>query len=174
MGEIDYFKVSNYQETLDLVENFMVKSGIRKYCSTVCKGKCCTYPVPNTYNRSTRHWEEHDRIYCYESKNACHKNEGKRLPCTIFMCRDLAEAVVIGHRKSLMLSDCRIFIIGSYHRTLRKAISVYFKPHPNRSKLLKNFHIKSWSLEVLKDEKLMRSVKRKVRLLGNKQVIIGG
>lgn len=31
----------NYHETLELVENFIIKSGIRHFCKTWCKGSCC-------------------------------------------------------------------------------------------------------------------------------------
>jgi len=44
----------SYQETLTKVEDFMVKSGIRKYCTEICKGQCCAG--------------------CYGSARACHKN----------------------------------------------------------------------------------------------------
>ena len=30
-----------YEEVLWEVETFLIKSGIRKYCTEVCKGKCC-------------------------------------------------------------------------------------------------------------------------------------
>jgi len=59
----------NYQETLDIVEKFMVESKIREYCETVCKGKCCRD--------------------CYDTKNACRKNEGRRLPCSAYICSSL-------------------------------------------------------------------------------------
>jgi len=59
-------KVYSYREALEIVEDFMVKSGIRQYCETICKGQCCRN--------------------CWTSKNACWKNEGRRLPCSIFIC----------------------------------------------------------------------------------------
>ena len=31
----------NYYEALEIVEQFMAESGIRKFCSTLCKGTCC-------------------------------------------------------------------------------------------------------------------------------------
>jgi hypothetical protein len=31
----------NYEETKELIDVFMIKSGIRAYCRKVCKGKCC-------------------------------------------------------------------------------------------------------------------------------------
>jgi len=56
----------DYYETLNVVENFMIESGIRDYCTNICGGICCGN--------------------CYKSDNACHKNEGRRLTCSIFLC----------------------------------------------------------------------------------------
>jgi len=55
----------SYKEALNIVENFMIKSGIRRYCETICKGYCCRL--------------------C-SSENACFRNEGRRLPCSTFIC----------------------------------------------------------------------------------------
>ena len=59
-------KVYSYREALEIVEEFMIESGIRKYCTTVCKGYCCGL--------------------CSFSENACFRNEGRRLPCSTFIC----------------------------------------------------------------------------------------
>jgi hypothetical protein len=59
----------SYKRTLELVEEFMVGSNIRKYCSEVCKGKCCES--------------------CYKKNPyACHHCEGRRLPCSIYLCNE--------------------------------------------------------------------------------------
>ena len=60
-------KTLNYNQTLEIVENFMIKTGIRDFCSNICKGNCC--------------------MRCYQSKNACHKHEGRRLSCSAFVCQ---------------------------------------------------------------------------------------
>lgn len=60
MGTLDYY------QTLEIVENFMAKTGIRNFCTNVCKGNCCGR--------------------CYTSENACHKHEGRRLTCSAFVC----------------------------------------------------------------------------------------
>jgi len=65
----------SYKEALNIVEDFMIKSGIRKYCETVCKGQCCSFRDKNGKLHN-----------CWESENACWKNEGRRLPCSIFIC----------------------------------------------------------------------------------------
>ena len=59
----------SYQETLEIAEKFMTDTGIREYCETICKGKCCGK--------------------CYDSPDACSKNEGRRLPCSMFICSQL-------------------------------------------------------------------------------------
>jgi len=59
-------KYMDYYETLKIVENFMEKSGIRKFCSEICEGQCCGS--------------------CYTSDRACHKNEGRRLACSTYFC----------------------------------------------------------------------------------------
>jgi len=58
--------VINYAQTSDMVEAFMKASGIRAFCTNMCKGDCCGG--------------------CYESKNACHKHEGRRISCSIYLC----------------------------------------------------------------------------------------
>lgn len=56
-----------YQETLELVEKFMINSGIRNFCTNVCHGGCCGY--------------------CHKyPKVSCFNNEGRRLMCSIFVC----------------------------------------------------------------------------------------
>lgn len=56
----------SYKETLSLVEKFMIDSHIRKYCSEICKGKCCEK--------------------CYKSEYACHRYGERRLSCSIYLC----------------------------------------------------------------------------------------
>ena len=56
----------SWNEVLVIAEDFMIKSGLRKYCTEVCKGDCC-----------------HG---CYTGPKACHKNEGRRLSCTLYFC----------------------------------------------------------------------------------------
>jgi len=61
-------KTYTYKEAISIVEKFMIESGIRWYCSKYCNGKCCKG--------------------CYTSDNACHKNEGRRLSCSIYTCNN--------------------------------------------------------------------------------------
>jgi len=58
--------IMNYAQTLDMVEAFMEASGIRAFCTNMCKGDCCSG--------------------CYETKQACHRHEGRRMSCSIYLC----------------------------------------------------------------------------------------
>jgi len=79
----------SYKETLRRVEDFMIKSGFRKYCSEVCVGSCCGG--------------------CYtKSEKACHRNEGRRLSCSTYFCGgtgvissgELSEEIMYPYRKA--------------------------------------------------------------------------
>ena len=60
----------NYSQTMGVVEKFMINSRIREYCTDICKGQCCNK--------------------CYkENKEACHRQEGRRLSCSVFLCGGL-------------------------------------------------------------------------------------
>lgn len=62
----------SYKETLSLIEKFMIDSNIRKYCSEICKGKCCEA--------------------CYEKNPyTCRRCEGRRLSCSIYLCSAIYE-----------------------------------------------------------------------------------
>lgn len=109
----------NYYQTLEIVENFMIKSGIRGFCTDICRGKCC--------------------ISCYGSPQACHKNEGRRLACSVFIC-------CIPNAKMNFLSHKTRFAVHSviaeiyekqrkprkYSRPVpQERMDIYFtKPHP--------------------------------------------
>ena len=57
-------------QTLNIIEKLMIDSGTRNYCTDICKGICC---------------ED-----CYtENKEACHLCEKRRLPCSIYLCRNI-------------------------------------------------------------------------------------
>jgi len=59
--------IMNYAQTLEMVEAFMKASGIRAFCTNICKGNCCD----NCYTKS---------------KNACHRHEGRRMSCSVYLC----------------------------------------------------------------------------------------
>lgn len=80
-------KVS-YTETLNKIEKFMKDSGIRDICSNLCMGRCCGD--------------------CYKSEKACHKNEGRRLPCSFYMCYSLKKLVFTDHEEKIFDAVDRI------------------------------------------------------------------
>jgi hypothetical protein len=65
----------NYEDALREIENFMIHSRIRDFCTTKCKGLCCG-PM------------------CYNSTQACHVNEGRRLKCSYYICRPLMDIII--------------------------------------------------------------------------------
>ena len=60
-----------YEHTLNIIDKFMIDSGIREFCTNVCGSKCCTG--------------------CKDSNPLrCTEMEGRRLSCTTYLCRPLA------------------------------------------------------------------------------------
>ena len=118
----------SYREALEIVEDFMVKSGIRKYCETICKGYCCGL--------------------CSESENACFRNEGRRLPCSIYLCKPLLE--IVPNKETLF------DLIEDIELTLREIMedNPYF--NPNTKDVQAKFHISKKQLDVLKSFNLLR------------------
>lgn len=102
-----------YDEALDRIEEFMKKSGIRDFCTKVCKGACCGS--------------------CYESNEACYKNEGRRLSCSVFICPQLAGVVFSLEEKSTF-SIIKGYCTDVIDRNLAKG-SKYFNVH---TKTLRN------------------------------------
>ena len=60
-----------YEHTLNIVDKFMIDSGIRDFCTNTCGSKCCTGCKDNNPLR-------------------CTEMEGRRLSCTIYLCHPLA------------------------------------------------------------------------------------
>ncbi len=104
----------NYQQTLDAVENFMNETGIRKHCTEVCKGACCSG--------------------CYDkSKHACYNNEGRRLACSSYICEPYGDMHVIRRILREGSLSIRDVIHGIYHASYRETglySNIYFKTPP--------------------------------------------
>lgn len=99
----------SYQETLHIVEKFMIDSKIREYCETICKGQCCSKD-------------------CYGSSNACYKNEGRRLSCSCFICLELAhELFGDDYRTEDKITDLNVDITNVLHKTMHS--NAYFNVH---------------------------------------------
>lgn len=97
----------NYKQTTDIIEDFMKKSGIRTYCTETCGGKCCKS--------------------CYTSKNACYKHEGRRLPCSLFVCDWLSSLIFTKKDRDKyekMFYEIRKIIYGLQD----KYRNIYFNP----------------------------------------------
>ena len=83
-----------YKKTLDIVEKFMVNSRIREYCTDVCKGRCCR----NCYK---------------ENKNACHRQEGRRLSCSIYLCPSLHS--IFPKKNTIILKKAKLAIMTEFY-----------------------------------------------------------
>ena len=113
----------NYEQTLEIVENFMIETGIRNFCTEICKGQCCGR--------------------CYESnKNACHKHEGRRLACSAYICygNTLGQNVLDG-------MDLIMNTIHALHKIKASGTmyDVYFEPPP--AFIFESFKVKAFKLE---------------------------
>jgi hypothetical protein len=114
----------NYHQTLDMVEAFMIKSGMRAYCTKICQGKCCGN--------------------CYTGKNACHKHEGRRMSCSVYVCyftiiakgKDFFEPYKLARR---LVSEEAERAFTKYRTGYTNR---YFHPPPKR--MFKNFMIQGW------------------------------
>ena len=71
----------SYREALEIVEGFMVRSGIREYCVEICRGECCD---------TETHYDPKigKEVKCWESDWSC-RVRGRRLACSIYICKEL-------------------------------------------------------------------------------------
>ena len=107
---------ATYEETLDKIEEFMRKSELRDFCTKVCQGHCCQG--------------------CFTSSQACHKNEGRRLSCSIFLCYSLeelvfdkAEKVIYNNLKGAIVNELQRITSGdiyfdTHDESVRQAFSI--------------------------------------------------
>ncbi|MCX6743037.1 MAG: hypothetical protein NT116_02255 [Candidatus Parcubacteria bacterium] len=121
----------NYQETLDKIEKFMNDSGIRDFCSEQCHGKCCSG--------------------CYEKNpDACHRNEGRRLACSAFICSSLRVLIFSPNEAELWDHICMNINHQHAEADLKHAHkSLYHTPYPAEAK--KNYRVKKTVLAKLKN-----------------------
>jgi len=114
----------DYHQTLDMVEAFMEASGIRAYCTNICKGRCCEN--------------------CYTSKNACHKHEGRRISCSAYIC--YFKTKTRGKDYLEPFKEARSIISREAERSFDKYktgfANRYFHPPPKR--MFKEFMIQGW------------------------------
>ena len=88
-------KYLSWNEVLVIAEDFMIKSGLRKFCTEICKGNCC-----------------HG---CYDSPKACHKNEGRRLSCTLYLCGGFESTPCIDAFR--VVNNARTMVNNRIHKT---------------------------------------------------------
>jgi hypothetical protein len=102
----------SYQKTLDIVEKFMIDSGIREYCTKICKDHCCAS--------------------CYkENPNACHPDEGRRLPCSIYLCPEIYNVLSRLNRGKLeRVSKCIIQQYILFNDLLLCRRNIYYTAPP--------------------------------------------
>ena len=136
-----YPKEYNYGETLKIVENFMIESGIRDHCSNICKGWCCRD--------------------CYTSVRACYKNEGRRLPCSVYICSQLTSKI-LSRSATRKFLDCFQAVVKAY-KQIEPNTSPYFDPPKNYNAIVKDFKIKTTDIEFFEDVKLIESIKKNIK-----------
>lgn len=91
-NEKDYY---TYQETMDLIEDFMEKSGIKAFCMEICQGDCCDE--------------------CNQSAHSCFQTE-KRLACSVYICGYFKKAIFPSEKIRQLYSELDFEIV----RELRK------------------------------------------------------
>jgi len=100
----------NHQETLDIVNKFMERSGIHEYCVKTCKGKCCAG--------------------CYEQhKFSCHNvgNDTGRLSCMIHSCRFLDD---IMEKAGIRYSFARLTVLRTIRASWPNIRDIFHYPMP--------------------------------------------
>ena len=98
-------KTLTFKETLAIVEEFMIASKIRQYCTEICKGQCC--------------------MNCYtDNSNSCRHCEGRRLTCSIYTCYELR--CKLSEETRTILIEVGHSIRAQYHKS--NIGDVYFKP----------------------------------------------
>lgn len=138
----------SYQESLDIVEKFMVDSRIREYCETVCKGMCCKE--------------------CYNSPNACFKNEGRRLPCSVYVCPGLTSRLPDEIKHKLVIAGQGI---DKVLKPLMKNGNCFYDV--NSLKIQTDFKVNKSKIDVLADVKGIGLVKDKVKSLIDDRLEVG-
>lgn len=125
-----------HDETLEIIENLMKESGLRKFCSEYCKGSCCSG--------------------CYETDDACHKNEGRRISCSIYVCYRLKR--LIGNKNFSILCKVGNYIShtcrnGQYYGNINslEGSSVYFNKPKDFEFMRKNIKFDKEKIDELKN-----------------------
>jgi hypothetical protein len=139
----------NYSTALNIVETFMSSSGIRSFCTIICKGYCCRD--------------------CYDSPRACRYNEGRRITCSIFICSELIELtfdkkeknkyyrvrneiiklVVLSYKKSLAAGNFDIKNKNHYFQPMTREQIELFEIDKNKLNLPETENIKNKVINII-------------------------
>jgi len=133
----------DYEEALNKVEYFMNKSGIRDFCTDTCQGFCCGS--------------------CYTSKNACYRNEGRRLSCSVFLCQNLKDLLFNSVEMTSYL-EMDETINYELAKLMPGHINIYYKPHTKEVR--DKFYIEDRSLDIL-DKIDTVKIKNKLKAIKN-------
>jgi hypothetical protein len=85
-----------YEEALEIIEDFNVNSGLRDFCTNVCKGKCC-----------------------FECTGPCHKNNKRRLVCSTFFCREILDLIFDDRTKTMYRYEIHKGVTDSMDRSTK-------------------------------------------------------
>lgn len=100
-----------YKKALSLVEKFMADTGIRDYCTDICRGRCCGN--------------------CHASENACHKTDSRRLPCSAFMCNSLSNVLLTQTQRDIHYRLDDVISAASYEVEDHYR-NIFFNPMPEQ------------------------------------------
>lgn len=142
----------DYQETLEKIEMVMKITGIRKYCTKICKGDCCTKK-------------------CYEFEKSCH-NESRRLACSIFLCSSMIKRFKEPARSFFHNADRDIYNAlqdVSLKDKNHQGKSLYFYPYTKD--MIERFKVDSYTINEFVTAALEQSKSLGNRLKNMKRVV---
>jgi len=145
----------SYDEALEIVEEFNIKSGLRDFCTNRCKGACC-----------------------WDCKDRCDRYEERRLPCSTFFCSTIMLMIlpdVDDRRKYKKIHRATV----SHMRRCTGASSVYYR-HPSKEEFSRIKHtempdlikgIKSFDTKRIRDI-LDKITPEQIKFIQNREHII--
>lgn len=114
-----------YKQALKVIENFNQITDIRNFCTNYCVGRCC--------------------LNCYRTNDACHKNEGRRISCSMYLCSTLRKLIFTPQMIEIYH---RIMAILTEKVTLmKKGLDEFYTPD---TKIINSFRIDKEVIDRLK------------------------
>lgn len=111
-------KSLTYNQTLQIIDRFMEDSGIRKFCTNVCQGKCC-------------------KTCSQDSPECCMVTGDTRLSCSIYICNSLAKTIFSRREYKIFYKIQETILLITYkHRQKEKSLQAmyYYLPSPEIKK----------------------------------------